>query len=92
MMVFSRFPQTRAALSLCLLAAVAGCSGSEPEGPTVDHAKLSAELEQRAAAIEAAADEAVSTVEQETASDLAEIKAEQSATEASDELETEAAP
>jgi hypothetical protein len=78
------------ALILCSLPTMlAGCGGTAPEGPTVDHSKLSETLEQRAAAIEASADEAALAVEREAAKDLVELRAEEAAVEPEDQPEAE---
>jgi hypothetical protein len=53
---------------------LSACGRNEPAGPEVDHAKLSAELEERASEIEAEADASVAAVEREMAADIAEMR------------------
>lgn len=60
---------------VAMAALLAACGQTEAQGPTVDHAKLSAELESRAVEIEAAADESVKTVERELAGEIEAIRA-----------------
>lgn len=52
----------------------AACGRTDAAGPEVDHAKLSAELEARAAEVEAEADASVAAVEQEMAAEIAEMR------------------
>lgn len=67
---------------IAVAALLAACGQTEAQGPTVDHAKMSAELESRAAEIEAAADESVEAVERELAGEIEAIRAEESDTQA----------
>lgn len=53
---------------------VAACGQNDASGPEVDHAKLSADLEARAAEIEAEADSSVQAVERELADDIVEMR------------------
>lgn len=61
-------------VAICAAGMLAACGQTEAKGPDVDHAKLSRELETRAAEIEARADASVAAVERDLAGEIAEMR------------------